>query len=252
MKLRHILLVLLALGSLPACSPVLVVGATAGTGAFMVADRRSASRILEDQAIEMKATDSIYRDEKLGKAVHVAVTSYNGIVLLTGQAPSEALRQRVADIVRPLRSVREVYNEIRVGPRPSFDDNAHDAWITAQVKTKLVARRGPFTHVKVVTSNAIVYLMGLSNEQEAREAIDLARSLDEVDDVVALFEYIDAGSSAHEGRVRVISTLPARQPAAVAAPVGRQQAPEEENDMDVLPFTLEPNVQLPDDAPDAQ
>jgi len=251
MKLRHMLLVLLAVSSLPACSPVLVVGATAGTGAFMVADRRSPSRILEDQAIEMKATDSIYRDEALGKTVHVAVTSYNGIVLLTGQAPSEALRQRVADIVRPLRSVREVYNEIRVGPRLGFDDNAHDAWITTQVKSKLVARRGPFTHVKVVTSNAIVYLMGLSSEQEAREAIDLARSLDEVDDVVALFEYIDAGSSAREGKVRVISTQPPRRPA--APPAAQQATPAEENDMDVLPFTLEPNVQLPDDdQPDAQ
>ncbi len=248
MKLTRILLILLALASLPACSPVLVVGAAAGTGAFMVADRRSANRILEDQAIEMKATDSIYRDAELGKVVHVAVTSYNGIVLLTGQAPSEALRQRVADIVRPLRSVREVYNEIRVAPRLGFDDNAHDAWITAQVKSKLIAKRGPFTGVKVVTSNAIVYLMGLSNEEEARQAIDIARSLEAVDDVVALFEYTDAASP-REGQIRVISTRPRPQPAAApaATPSGDTSSPEEENDMDVLPFTLEPNIQLPDD-----
>jgi len=183
---------------LSGCASMLVAGTVAGAGATLASDRRSPAALLEDQAIEMRATDSIYGDKSLGKQVRVSVTSFNGLVLLTGEAPSQDLRLKATDIVRKLGSVREVYNEIQVGSPISLNDRSLDAWITGKAKAKLMANKGLFTRIKVVTSNSVVYLMGLATSGEREEATNLLSSIEGVDRVIALFEPISIGNSLAE------------------------------------------------------
>jgi osmotically-inducible protein OsmY len=46
-------------------------------------------------------------------------------------------------------------------------------------------------HVKVVTENAVVFLLGLVKRQEAKDAIEIARTTEGVKRVVTVFEYLD-------------------------------------------------------------
>jgi osmotically-inducible protein OsmY len=46
-------------------------------------------------------------------------------------------------------------------------------------------------HVKVVTENGVVYLLGLVRQQEAKDAAQLARTTEGVKKVVTVFEYIN-------------------------------------------------------------
>ncbi|MEK7815493.1 MAG: BON domain-containing protein, partial [Pseudomonadota bacterium] len=113
--MKHSLLVtLLALSGmslLGSCAPVIVGGAA--TGSAVIADERTSGSFLDDEAIEVKATLAIADDKSLTD-VHINVTSINGVVLLTGEAPTEAQRAKILDHVRTVPRVRRTVNEIRI------------------------------------------------------------------------------------------------------------------------------------------
>ncbi|HFE36991.1 MAG TPA: transporter, partial [Gammaproteobacteria bacterium] len=70
--LLFICLLLAVCFSLYGCAPVIVAGTVAGAGVTVAADRRSPDKIIEDEAIEIQATDYIYSNPKFGKEVHVS------------------------------------------------------------------------------------------------------------------------------------------------------------------------------------
>ncbi len=176
---------------LSGCAAAVIAGAAAGTAA--VYDRRTTGTFIDDEFIELKAMDAIGKDQELHEQAHLNVTSFNNIVLLTGETPDEAQRQRVAELVRNLPKVRKVHNEIVVAAPSSMLSRTGDTWITGKVKTGLLnAHQMDATRVKVVTENGVVYLMGLVTRQEADAATDVTRQVDGVQRVVKVFEYIDS------------------------------------------------------------
>lgn len=171
-----------------ACAPVLV--GTAVTGASVAHDSRSAGSQLDDELIEDKGTVRIAADPALEDKTHINITSYNQFVLMTGEAETEALRQRAIQHVRNLPKVRRVYNEITVAEPTSMNSRATDTWITTKVKSNLVRIKDLSADaVKVVTENRVVFLMGLLNEREGSAAAAMASRVSGVKKVVKLFEY---------------------------------------------------------------
>lgn len=175
--------------SLGACIPLVVAGA-AGT-ALVVSDRRSASTQLDDAAIEMKLSGTLA--ERYGERAHVNVTSYNGVVLLSGEAPDAATKDAVAEAARSTDRVRSVHDELVVAPPAELGARTNDAYLTSLVKSRFLEDTGTFsaTHVKVVTERGVVYLMGLVRRAEADAATRIAASTHGVARVVRIFEYID-------------------------------------------------------------
>lgn len=188
--MRHII-VLLALSALPllhGCAAV-VAGGAAATGVMVAEDRRTVGTITEDQGIELKAANRIgekYRD------AHINVTSYNRMLLLTGEAPDAAAKAEIEKIARAVENVRGIYNEIQVAGNSSLSARANDSYLTSKVKARFVdARKFNAIHVKVVTEANTVYLLGLVKRQEAGDATELARTTGGVQRVVRVFEYLD-------------------------------------------------------------
>ncbi|HZV98597.1 MAG TPA: BON domain-containing protein [Methylophilaceae bacterium] len=173
---------------LTGCFPVVAGGVAAG-GA-MAADRRTSGAYVEDQGIELKAKKTII--EQVGDSVHASITSYNRNVLITGEAYDQAAKNKTEAIVKDLDNVKNVTNELTIGPKTSLTSRSNDTYITSKIKAKMVKEsRFPANYVKVVTENSAVYLMGLVTHQEAEDAVDIARNTDGVEKVVKVFEYID-------------------------------------------------------------
>ena len=128
--------------NMSACSPVVVVGAAAGAGVSVATDRRSTGKMVEDQAIEVRAHDFIYSHEEFGKTVHVAATSVNGTVLLTGEVPKAEYSKIIADRIYRMRPVVSVINKIEVGEKLSVTDRSHDVWMTSKIKSNLLIKKG--------------------------------------------------------------------------------------------------------------
>jgi osmotically-inducible protein OsmY len=178
-----LLLVVIALGG---CVAAAVGGAAAG-GYLVGEDRRAASVMAEDEAIELRASNNI--SEKF-PAAHINSTSYNRLVLLTGEAPSAEAKAEIERIVRGLPNVRGTFNEIDVRPATALSSRTNDSFITSKVKARFVdARKFNPVHVKVVTENSVVYLMGIVKRQEADAATEIARTTSGVRRVVRVFEY---------------------------------------------------------------
>jgi osmotically-inducible protein OsmY len=184
--LGGLVLALAATLTLSACAPA-VVAVGMGTGAMMAADRRSAGAQVDDQTIEFKV---LGLDAAKPDNVHLNGTSYNGVVLLTGEAPTPAVRADIERLTRAIERVRTVQNEMVVGPVTEIGARTNDSYITSKVKGRFVeAGKFPVNHVKVVTERAVVYLMGLVTREEAAAAAQIAATTTDVARVVKVFEY---------------------------------------------------------------
>nr|VFJ43118.1 MAG: Osmotically-inducible protein OsmY, contains BON domain [Candidatus Kentron sp. DK]VFJ56169.1 MAG: Osmotically-inducible protein OsmY, contains BON domain [Candidatus Kentron sp. DK] len=170
---------------------VAIVGAGVGTGATMAHDRRTAGTFVDDQVIEVKALNKLQIDADLWKQSHISPTSFNNIVLLSGEVPNDFLRERAAGLVKQIPEIRHLHNELAVAAPSSAVSRASDSWVTGKVKTNLIAdKRIDAMRVKVVTERGVVYLMGLVTRQEADLITDVVRQVGGVQRVVRLFEYI--------------------------------------------------------------
>jgi osmotically-inducible protein OsmY len=188
MRLLLLLVAFAALPVLQGCVAMALGGAAAG-GYMVGEDRRSTAVMTDDQAIELKASNRL--NEKYPNA-HIIATSYNKLVLLTGEVPDAAAKAEADRIVRGVDGVRGTFNELQVGPVSALSARANDSYITSKVKTRFLdARRFNALHVKVVTEASTVYLMGLVKRSEANDATELARTTSGVQRVVRAFEFQD-------------------------------------------------------------
>lgn len=193
MQHSHSLTIAAMIVLLQACAPLLVGGAA--TGASVAHDRRTAGSVVEDQAIEMKAATELNAQPELKRQGHINVTSFNMIVLVSGEAPSEALRQRAGEVIGRIDKVRRVHNEVVVAAPSALMSRSSDSLITAKVKTSLFSVKGyesfDPTRVKVVTENGTVFLMGILSRAEGEATARAASKVGGVQRVVKLFEYLD-------------------------------------------------------------
>ncbi len=181
---------LLSLLFLQGCAVVAVTGIATGTSVAI--DKRTTGTVIEDQSIELKATQALYADKELNEKTHFNFTSYNTYVLITGEAPDEELRQRTVEMVRNVEKVTHVYNEITIAAPSSLISRSSDSLITSKVKTKLLtSKEVKGLEVKVVTEKGVVYLMGLSARAQADRATEIARQTGGVQKVVKLFQFVD-------------------------------------------------------------
>ena len=193
MKLNNVysgLLIVCLLPALSGCAAALVGGGAVAAGTII--DRRTTGTQIEDQSIEFKANQAINKDVELNEQAHINVTSYNTVVLLTGETPTEEMRQRAVDIIKSLEKVTHIYNELSIAAPSSMTARSSDSIITSKVKTKMLSNQElSGLAVKVITEKGVVYLMGLVSKREAELATDIARQTGGVQKVVKLFQYID-------------------------------------------------------------
>ena len=195
----RLLLASLALSAgLAGCAPLLLGGAAVG-GALMYTDRRTSGTQVEDEAIELKGTNRLR--ERLGATAHLNVTSYNRIVLVTGEVPAETDRAVVDEVMGKVENVRSVVNETVVAGASSMTARSNDLIITGKVKAALLDVRDlPGNITKVVTERGVVYLMGRVTEREAQRATEVARGTSGVSKVVRVFEVLS------DDEVKALST----------------------------------------------
>ena len=187
MNTPKLILTCTLLALLQGCAAAVVAGgATAVTSAN---DSRTLGAQIDDKNAVLKAQRALADDALTAEGSNINVTSYNGVLLLTGQTRSEQIRQQAQALVSKIDGVRDVQNQIRLGNNTAMTTRTRDGWISTKVKTQLLAdEQVSGLNIKVVTENAEVFLMGIVSAQEAAKAVDIARHVDGVARVVQAFE----------------------------------------------------------------
>ena len=193
--LRATALGLAAAATLGACAPLLVGGVIVG-GSIVATDRRTSGAQLEDEVIEVKASNRVR--EALGERGQVNVTSYNRIVLITGDVADAADKATVEQAVGRVENVQSIVNELAIGFPRSVGNRSNDAFITTKVKASFIDAKDLFSNsIKVTTSQGVVYLMGRVTEREATRSAEVARGVSGVQKVVRVFEIVSEGELAN-------------------------------------------------------
>lgn len=206
------------LAGLSGCVP-LVMGAAAGGLGMVATDRRTSGAQLDDQGIELRAGARVR--EIAGDNSHVNITSFNRQVLLTGEVPTAALRQRIEETVSRIENVTGVVNDLGMAAPSSLQQRSADAFITGKVKASLLDAKDIFANAyKVVTERNVVYLMGRVTRREAERATDVARGVSGIEKVVRVMEIISESELAGQGR-----TGGTGAPAAAPAPSSMASVP---------------------------
>ena len=182
------LIVLITIILLQGCATAIITGAA--TGVTIAHDRRTTGAVIDDQGVEFKAALAIFNNKDIFEQSNINVTSYNGIILITGETLTEQLKRQVYDLVRVIPKVRTIHNELIIAAPSSLPSRSSDAWITSKVKAKITSDRqiDPF-YIKVVTEHGVVYLMGIVNQSESDRAVGIASNSAGVQRVVKMFEY---------------------------------------------------------------
>ena len=173
---------------LAGCFPVIVA---VGAGAYATTDRRSLGAQADDKVIASRAASRI--EDALSQRAHINVNSFNRKVLLTGEVPDEASRQKAEQIAKAVDNVQSVVADLEIGGMTPSSARNNDAFITGKVKTELVSTKDIFGNAyKVVTEKSIVYLMGRVTREEGDRAAEVARNVSGVAKVVKVFDYISS------------------------------------------------------------
>ncbi|WP_444930027.1 BON domain-containing protein [Microbulbifer sp. SSSA002] len=187
---KYLLAALTATTLLAGCSTVLE--ATHDGPIQQDPGQRSFGTYIDDQRIETVTTVNINKAHPDLKISNINVNSFNGVVLLTGQVPSQELRLLAGRTAERVQNVRQVYNEIQVRGKVSLLASTSDTWLTTKVKSNLLANKEVDSgRIKIVTENGVVYLMGLLTPAEAERAAEATRSIGGVQKVVKAVEYIN-------------------------------------------------------------
>jgi len=171
---------------LQGCVPA-VVAVGAGV-AVSAGDPRATGTQLEDQSVEFNVTTEA--GTRYGNDIHLNVTSYNGVVLLTGEAPSATVQDEITKLAKAQDAARDVHNEMVIGPVADLGDRTNDTYITSKVKTRLLSDdRFKAIYVKVVTERSVVYLMGIVPRDLGERAAETAATTEGVAKVVKFYQY---------------------------------------------------------------
>ena len=192
MKKVIILSALLILSTiLSSCAPIVQGAAAVTTVATMSNDRRTIGEILDDKTLYMNLGNIVSKDSMLN-GTHINFNVYNKSVLMTGEAPTDDLKNYLEEIVKKKAlKMDQLINEVAVMPKSSYLNRAKDGVISVQIEALFLDQEvfHP-AHVSVLTERATVYLMGSVTKREAEHATNVASKAKNVKQVVKLFNYL--------------------------------------------------------------
>ena len=157
-----------------------------------IADRRSTEVQISDNKIFMSTwapVQEIVDNQKQKSHFNIAV--FNKAIVIVGQVPNEEVKNKITDALSKLENVKTVHNKTEVSKANKLKQRAKDTITTSNVKTRLfleLKNEVHPLHVKIMTENDVIYLLGIVNNKEADEAIRIAKSSKGVKLVVPLFE----------------------------------------------------------------
>lgn len=146
---------------------------------------------LDDSAASLNLKSSLLFNREVDTS-DLDMTIFEGRLLLTGTVRSDADKMLVEERAARVPQVREVINELQVGPKTGFGRGTRDAWIDNKLETALIADTGVTAgNYRVLVSQGTVYLLGVAQgPNELRRVTAQAAAIDGVNEVVSHVIYL--------------------------------------------------------------
>ena len=174
------------------CTTNYLTNSTEGNYGVPMTERTIPQRLL-DRSIEHTVKINVYGlQENLQQTSRMSIDSFNSTVLLTGEVPTEAVKEEISKVVGSMPDVRQVYNELTVGASKGYSQTVHDGYITSKLMAKTATANGvKASQIKAVTNNGVVYIMGRMTPTQQSHLIDIANSTVGITELVLLTTVVD-------------------------------------------------------------
>ena len=159
---------------------------------------RGFSGTIEDTYLMSKIVSKITL-MKLSNFSNITVSVNNGKVLLAGNIENQEKRLELIKKVWWIDGVKEVLNELEIGPRTSFSEKAEDFVFEAKIEKRLLFEPGIFSNnYSVDVVNGKVYVMGISSDIEEKTKVE--NFLNNMNDIKKLILLLDIPKSIKDGK----------------------------------------------------
>lgn len=158
-------------------------------------ERRATDQTEIDKDVETNIKENLRDDEQIRRFSHVNVNVYNGAALLTGEAMNEAIKSKIIEMVRIVKGVRMVHDNLIVDYPSDNLSRANDRRIAQNIRQALrqihdLPNFDPAL-IKIVVEQSSVYLMGKVHRDEGTIVINVIRLDPDIRQLVTVFDYMD-------------------------------------------------------------
>ncbi|MEN6671331.1 BON domain-containing protein [Psychrobacter sp. B38] len=174
------------------CTTNYLTNSTEGTYGVPVTERTIPQRLL-DRSIEHTAKINVYGlQADLQQTSRMSIDSFNSEVLLTGEVPTQAIKEEAEKVVSSMPDVRLVYNELQVSASKGYSSTVQDGYITSKLLAKVAANSGvKASQIRAVANTGVMYIMGRMTPTQQSHLIDIANNTVGITELVLLTTVVD-------------------------------------------------------------
>lgn len=153
-------------------------------GVILAADR-SVYNFMDDYSIKSEITSAILDEAML---LNISTDVYQGMVMLSGAVKDENDKRRAEKLVRQVKGVRELFNDIQVTSDGYISARVTDLILENKLKAKLLFSGGVSSiNFRWRAVNSVIYFMGMA---KSREELDKVISLARMDGVQKIVSHV--------------------------------------------------------------
>lgn len=168
----------------------LLAACTQPTGLVNVASSPAEDRSLEtlrdDTAITFDINEVLLGEKYRDLFPEISTDVYEHVVMLTGTVKFARNKQRATELVRGIKGVKRIINELQVTKNYGIEPAANDLWIEIKLKVLLLGTKDIRSiNYRWRSVNGTVYLIGAARSQtELNTVLNVIRTTERVKKVV--------------------------------------------------------------------
>ena len=168
----------------------LLAACTQPTGLVNVASSPAEDRSFEtlsaDTAITFDINEILLGEKYRDLFAEISTDAYERVVLLTGTVKFAQNKQRATELVRGVKGVKRIVNELQVTNDYGIGAATNDLWIETKLKVLLLGTKDIRSiNYRWRSVNGTVYVIGAArSQQEMNTVLDVIRKTDRVKKVI--------------------------------------------------------------------
>jgi len=168
----------------------LLAACTQPTGLVNVASSPAEDRSFEtlsaDTAITFDINEILLGEKYRDLFAEISTDAYERVVLLTGTVKFAQNKQRATDLVRGVKGVKRIVNELQVTNDYGIGAAANDLWIETKLRGLLLGTKDIRSiNYRWRSVNGTVYVIGAArSQQEMNTVLDVIRKTDRVKKII--------------------------------------------------------------------
>lgn len=188
---KNLLIVCVATGMLVGCASK----ATTVDGATVAVQSRTIPERMTDFGIQRNIVNGLSNISGLSKDnVRVAVTSFRGEVLLTGEVPNQQIKADIERMALSIREVKGVYNYLEVTDTPKSQSHSnHEKYLQTKIRTKLIGSSLSMSQYALIVRSDVAYIMGEMTKSQQDEIVQAIRETDGIKGIVLANKILSTG-----------------------------------------------------------